>query len=375
MSKTSERVAWLMLGLMTTATTVLTGCGDTGGRSPMPPTMMDGGPPPGDVDGPAPGPRYAGVYATTTPIDFTQNGVLPGVIGPTLTALTELRDHPGQAIVQLVTLAQIPGLSDALAELPTFVRNLLAALLDKLIIDELYENVPVIEQLAAITAGLTDVTKTIELHDLLTVHTPAADGKVLVDLQVREVAFRMLDRRALVRLDGRALAQAHAVLDGSVAPRSTQPAADADLTLAGGTLTLPLGELVLQAAGPLVFAPFGANDLGGALQNLVPCHAGALQIADAVDGWIASETIETVCTTALDLVASAVTRSIGDITLGNIRISDGAAYLLDSSSTHPLIDRQSDRIAQGKWVWAFTVGGTTFKVPSTLQAERIANAQ
>jgi len=74
-------------------------------------------------------------------------------------------------------------------------------------------------------------------------------------------------------------------------------------------------------------------------------------------------------------VASAVTRSIADITLGNVQISDGSGYLLDSSSTRPLVDHQSDRIAQGKWVWGFTVGGTTYKVPSTLSAERIADAQ
>jgi hypothetical protein len=364
------------LGLMVTAMGI--GCSEPEERSPPPPAMMDGGAPPptGDVGSPEKPRQFSGVFATSTPIDFTQNGVLPGVMGPTLAALTELHDHPGQAIVKLVVLANIPGLSDAIGGLPTFVQNLLAGLLDKLVIDGIYDNVPIIEQLAAITSGLTEATQTIELANTLTVHTPAADGKALVDLQVREVGFTMGQRRARVKLEGRAFQQAHAVLDGTVVPRSPVPLADANLTISGGTLTLPLGELLLAAADPLLFAQLGgAHDLSGALENVVPCHEGAVDIADALDGWISSQTIEQVCTTALDLVGSAVTRSIADITLGNIQISDGSGYLLDSSSTRPAIDRQSDRIAQGKWVWAFTVGGSTFKVPSTLQAERIADAQ
>src|SRR4051812_35759221 len=107
MSKTSERVVWLMLGLMTTATGI--GCSDPQAGAPSPPAMMDGGAPPptGNVDSHEKPRQFSGVFATTTPIDFTQNGVLPGVMGPTLAALIELHDHPGQAIVKLVVLANI----------------------------------------------------------------------------------------------------------------------------------------------------------------------------------------------------------------------------------------------------------------------------
>ena len=93
---------------------------------------------PGEVNSPTPPPtaKYAGVYATEAPIDLTQNGVLPGVIGPALSALIELHDHPGKAILDIVAIANIPTVSDLVKNMPSFLRDLLSGLLDKLITDE-----------------------------------------------------------------------------------------------------------------------------------------------------------------------------------------------------------------------------------------------
>src|SRR5262249_54992554 len=118
-----ERIAiWGVLVM-----TVAAGC-DAAPASPvvMPPPMtgpVEGG---GDMAMP-PGPRpiYGGVYALPTPLDLTQNGVLPGMAGPALDALMQLHDHPGTAIVELVMAANVPVLSSALEDLGSFVRDLL----------------------------------------------------------------------------------------------------------------------------------------------------------------------------------------------------------------------------------------------------------
>src|SRR5690348_1583829 len=165
---------------LTVLSLVAGGCGaGPEARQPAPtPSTPDPGPTPptGPIDGPPPAPaptaKYAGVYAATAPIDLTQNGVLPGVLGPALGALIELHDHPGKAILDIVAIANIPTVSDAVKNLPSFVKDLLSGLLDKLIIDEVYGNVPVVEQITNIISGITELAKTVELHNTLTVHTP-----------------------------------------------------------------------------------------------------------------------------------------------------------------------------------------------------------
>src|SRR5947209_6383995 len=90
--------------------------------APAAPSEPPGTPPPGPGEGnpptAAPMARYAGVYAALAPMDFTQSGVLPSVIGPALGALIELHDHPGKAILDIVAIANIPTVSEAVENMP-----------------------------------------------------------------------------------------------------------------------------------------------------------------------------------------------------------------------------------------------------------------
>lgn len=362
--------------LMLLLTWAMFGC-SAGTSAASGPPLPDGGPPDGGgVAVPPPAQAdYAGVYATVTPIDLTQNGVLPGAIGPALAALTELHDHPGQAIVDLVGAAGIPTLSDAINGLPGFCKTLLAALLDSVITDELYDNVPVAEHLASIISGIGQLADTLAIHQTLTVHTPGANGQVAIDQQISSIGFTLLNQQSAVVLDLAAQSQAHATLAGTITAHADAPVADADLTLAGGGMTLPLGQLMLEAAGPLLFAQLGAQDLNGALDALVPCHAAAQSIADGIDDLLPPAVIEEVCKAALALVAAAVTTEVDKLVLTNVRVDGGTAALLDVSASRPQIDHQSDSIANGKWTWSFSVAGQTISVPSTLTADRVGNAQ
>jgi hypothetical protein len=339
-----------------------------------PGTPSDG--PGNPIDQPPPTARYAGVYTVPAPIDLTQNGVLPGVIGPALGALIELHDHPGKAILDIVAVANIPTVSDAVANMPSFLRDVLSTLLDKLIVDEVYANVPVVDQITGIISGITELAKTMEIHNALTVHTPAADGTANIDQQVTDVGFTLLGNSTVVAFDANEKMLAHTTMAGSVKAHANAPVADADLTLGGGKMTLPFGELVLQAAGPLVFGQFGgATDLKGALHNLVDCHGAAQSISDALGGYLSPGLVETLCTSALDVLADQVTSRIDAITLDDVQVSAGAAVLLDVSQAKPKEDYQSDRVAQGKWDWSFTVAGASVKVPSTFAGDRTADAQ
>ena len=347
--------------------------------TPMPTPSEPGSPPgPGETIAPTPAPkaRYAGVYAVTAPIDLTQNGVLPGVLGPALAALVELHDHPGKTILDIVAIANLPTVSDAVKNMPSFLKDLLAGLLDKLITDQLYKNVPVVDQVAGIISGITELAKTVELHDALTVHAPAADGKTSVDQQITDVGFTLLSNKTVVAFDAAEKAMAHTIMAGSITAHANAPVADADLTFAGGKMTLPFGQLLLQAAGPLLFSQFGgATDLAGALTNLVPCHAAAQSISDGLGGYLSPALVEQLCSAAIGVIADQVSKQIDAVVLGDVQISDGAAYLLDASQAKPQVDHQSDRVAQGTWSWSFTVAGATAKVPSTFAGDRVGDAQ
>ena len=325
---------------------------------------------------PPPTAKYAGVYAAVAPLDLTQNGVLPGVLGPALNALIELHDHPGQAILDIIVIANIPTVSDLVKNMPQLLKDILSGALDKLITDEVYANVPVVEQITNIISGITELAKTIDVHNTLTVHTPKADGTATIDQQVTDVGFKLLGASTVVAFDAKEKMMAFTAMPGSVKAHANAPVADADLSLGGGKMTLPFGELLLQAAGPLIFSQFGgATDLKGALNNLVDCASAAQSISDDLGGYLSPSVIQTICTSALDAIANSVTNSIDNITLNDVQVSGGTALLLDVSQSKPTADYQSDRVSQGKWDWSFTVAGSTVKVPSTFSGDRVGDAQ
>ncbi len=379
----SRNLKLTAIASLTVLSLVAGGCG-AGPEARTQPTPTPSPGQPGTPEGPgepidnppAPTAKYAGIYAAVAPIDLTQNGVLPGVLGPALGALIELHDHPGKAILDIVAIANIPTVSDAVANMPAFLKDILSNLLDKLIVDEVYANVPVVEQITNIVSGITELAKTIEIHNSLTVHTPAADGTATIDQQVTDVGFTLLSQSTVVAFDANEKAMAHTSMPGTVKAHANAPVADADLTLGGGKMTLPFGELLLQAAGPLLFGQFGgATDLKGALHNLVDCQGAAQSISDALGGYLSPGLVQTLCTTALDVLADQVTSRIDAITFNDVQVSNGTAYLLDVSQSKPKEDYQSDRIAQGKWDWSFTVAGASATVPSTFSGDRIGDAQ
>jgi len=366
---------------LTVLSLVAGGCGAEPAARMQPPGSPDQ---PGTPQGPGepinntppPTAKYAGVYTVVAPIDLTQNGVLPGVIGPALSALIELHDHPGKAILDIVAVANIPTVSDAVKNMPSFLRDILSNLLDKLIIDEVYANVPVVDQITSIISGITELAKTIDIHNTLTVHTPKADGTATVDQQVTDVGFTMLNKQTVVAFDAKEKMAAFSAMPGAVKAHANAPVADADLTLAGGKMTLPFGQLLLQAAGPLLFGQFGgATDLKGALNNLVDCAGHAQSISDDLGGYLSPALVQSLCTAALGALADTVTSKIDAIVFNDVQVSGGSAYLLDVSTAKPKEDYQSDRLTQGKWDWSFTVAGSTAKVPSTFAGDRTADAQ
>jgi hypothetical protein len=338
----------------------------------------DGNPQPEPTPSPTPSPvaNYSGVYEVVAPLDFTQTGVLPGMVGPLLSGLSELHDHPGDALYTILEGSNIPYLSNLLSEVPDFLKAGLTAMLDKLITDNVYATYPIVDQITGIIQGISEVSKTMDVHDKITVHKPAADMTVKVDQQLTALGFTLLGTTQVEPFPSMALPQALAHMNGKLTPHTIAPVADADLTIEAGTFSMPVGTLMLDALGPLLFNQFGgATDLGGALKNLVPCASFGQTLVDNSGGLLTDPSVGTnLCQGALQVVASGVEDQIAKITLDGVVADGTTAELYDVSMKAPKVDYQSDRMAQGKWTWHFTVSGGTADVPSTFTGDRTGTA-
>jgi hypothetical protein len=346
---------------------VLAGCSaEVGPSSPSTPPAGDPDQPPK----PAPVADYSGVYAVTSNLDFTQNGVLPGLLGPALAGLSELHDHPGDALLTILEAANIPYVSAILKKLPSALESVVASYLDDLIIHDVYQGVPVVDQIASLIMGLTEISRSFDVHDTVTVHAPMGHAANL-EQQLSGVDFKLLGKTTTV-----AFPTAETVKTiGTITPHGNAPVADADLTVGAATFQLPIGDLLLKAAGPLVFSQFGATDLSGALKNLVDCGAFGQSLSNGLGGILSANEGTQLCAAALGLVADLVTQKIEAITFHGVRVDRASGRLYDVSAQKPTEDYQSDRVADGAWTWTFTVAGTGIDVPALFSGDRIGDAQ
>ena len=252
-------------------------------------------------------------------------------------------------------------------KVPGFLKAGLTSMLDNLIINNVYQGYPVVDQITGIVQGIAEVSKYMEVHDTITLHKAASDGTVKVDQQLDAVGFRLFGVTQVVPLPAASLPQALAHMNGQLTPHNDAPVADADLTIEAGTYSLPVGSLMLKALGPLLFSQFGgAIDLAGALKNMVPCADFGQLLVDNSGGLLTDPTVgKGLCEGALDIAAKAVTQQIGNVTLDGIQVDGTSAQLFDVSMKSPKMDYQSDRLAQGAWTWHFDVSGGTAAVPST----------
>src|SRR6185436_541184 len=172
------------------------------------------------------------------------------------------------------------------------------------------------------------------------------------------------------------MAAALAHMTGKLTPHNNAPVADADISISEGTFSLPVGSMMLQALGPLLFNQFGgATDLAGALKNMVPCADFGQTLVDWASPAVTDPTIgKDLCEGALGLVADAVTKPINDLSLDNVKAQMAAGKLFDVSMKQPKMDYQSDRLGEGKWSWHFQVSSGAADVPSTFAGDRTGAA-
>lgn len=331
--------------------------------------MTDPGPPvdpdPKPTPTPTPTPRslyYSGVYDANAALDFTQTGALPGLTSPALGVLANLHTAPGTAIVELGYVAGIGVLDD----IGPTGRTLLGSILDGQL-GNLYTSNPSLDRAVTTIQGIAQIAKTTVLQNKLTIHTPAADHTAKMELQVTGAQFHfvdvnLVDTTFIAAVPAASLPAAKTDLtSGTVAPRSNPNVADADVAFDSGTVSIPMGNFLMQAIGALVFQPlYGTSDFKTGFIALIPCDSIATQGAAAMasggnvlfKALFTKAVLLTICTTAAGSLADQLIAEIASIKTDNVVVSAGRGVLYDASTSHPTADYVADRIGDGTFSWA-----------------------
>ena len=353
--------------------------GDPAGSPPASPPSDPTNPPPKP---PAPTPpdptaTYSGLYEVTSALDLTTGEVLPGVMGPVVSSLAFLKDCPGAAIIKMVDTfspGTVPGSynNPPPGVCPTsgnFLRSLATSFVSTLVTNLVYNSYPAVSAIATIIDGLAEMFKYIDVIETIKVGTPDASMGADVEQQITKVSVMMFGNKQTVPLSAVSMAAAYAKTRGSIAPLNA-PIADANFSFqAAQNLQIPVGETVYGAVGPILFAPFGATDLSGALKNIINCQqltsnlSGNFTVQQLLGG-----VLNAVCDAGLTAIALAAENEIKQITLKADQGDNVAGKLFDASIHRPQLDYFSDKIEMDV---AWGIGNGT--VQSKLIGERKSN--
>ncbi len=327
---------------------------------------------------------FAGQYTVTSPLNFAAHDVFPGPISDLLNALTELNQKPGSALLDIVN-AFSPGTVPSWAS-----SDLVKGLLNGFLTDALSKYVK-IQQITMLVSGVTELANSMNMHEVMTVHTPAANGTVNIEQQLASVDFMFLDQPQSVPVPTDAMVAAHTTMSGTLTPhQDSATQADADLTVGAGTFTMPIGEMLFNGAGPAVYQQItgdpNVTTLAAALNELADCPSFGSYVATQIQnsGILGSSSnIDTltpiftgICTAALTAIADEAEAAMKGWTLEGVKIDSGRAQLLDLAPTinKNSIDHIADQVSNGTWSWSIPSVGNPIVIPSTFSGVRTGSA-
>jgi hypothetical protein len=376
------RLGWSRVVGVIAASALLYGCSkkEVGYSGAPTPTPTDPGPPVNPDPTPPTPPRvlyYSGVYEADAPLDFTQNGALPGLDSPALGLLANLKSQPGTALVNFGFAAGVQVLSD----IGPTGRTILGSILDGQLTN-LYTSNPTLNQVVTTIQNIAQIAKTTVLLNKLTVHTPSADHSTKIEIELTGATFHFVyvsltdtTVTTSVPADKAAAAKA-AFTTGSVMPRPNPNVADADLSFDKGSISVPMGDFLMQAIGELVFKPlYGSPDFKGGLVASIPCdsiaHDGAAALAgNPLASVISEPVLKTICLAGAGYLADQLIAQIQTLSADGVAISAGRGVLYDVSTSHPVVDGVADRVGDGTWTW--TIGSAT--IMSQFAGDRIGTS-
>ena len=332
--------------------------GDSWG-TPSTPTNPDT--PPTDDPPSTPDPLYAGSYLVKTKLDITDKGVLPGPTGAIIAFLADLDTKPFTAFLYLLKDAGIPTVSAGLQSVPQWILDAGGAVGDAIIKDTVFEPYPDVKNVLVAIANVGEMFQTLELHNQISIGGKISTDTYKITQQFVAVGFEWNGQKKVYNMS--AAARANAIIKGkSLNVTNVKTYADFDGMFDGGTIDLPIGELMINAINDLVLSPFGYTSLGNLLAEAFPCEA----LAAEVD----IESVETYCELGITALAEVALKPIKEFSLKGVVVGHGSMNGFDRKAAEAQ-DYTTDKL-KGAQSFSLLVNNTKIEVKDApFEGERL----
>lgn len=352
--------------------------GGNGSNVPLGPDGLPVGP-----DGLPLAPKLDGKYELSNYFDLTSAGVFPDVANDTLKALANFKEHPTQALVDVLDGARVPIVPQVINAVPALIRDQVLGFIDDHLVKSLYQNVPFAQTLTAMIDDLATITTRFELVTNLDLPPGDAIGDSQASHTFAGVAYTWQDKRTFIGAPTvlKSLEQ-QSVAASAVSLEKRSPSLEsARLKLGDHRFSVPIGSFAVLAADALAKDKFGAPDLRAALGKVVNCDALADDVSKrcidpAGPGKVCVDhksEIKGLCETGLDTLVATLQAQIKRLDLPLLHLKDGEAQMWDAPADKGPLDATIDRLDRGFWTAGVNAGKTEKTILATFVGRRIGD--
>lgn len=322
---------------------------------------------------------YSGKYELTSMVDLAGAGIFGETISTTLVQLSLFHEHPAATILNLMALYDVPYFSQVWGVLPGFLKDPVTNLLDDLIVDAVFGNVPAIDKAAQIVDDIASVSRNVELITLMSLRGPTAAGQLRGDHTMTGLGFKLwtwhatipipADFGQITQLEVRAGFMAQHFPDGE----------GATLTIAKQNFAIPYGRMLMDALKTAVFMPAGATDLGGYLNKVFNCTSIGSALGNiCVFGGCVSDLVDTsdiqgFCRSGFTTLGFVVETAVRSLKFDLVDLTNGTCKMYDKGYADTKGDGKMDAIVDGTWDMAIKVSGKTKTVKSDFDGKRVGD--
>jgi hypothetical protein len=360
------------------------GKGDTGddGLAPGGGSTQPGGTPGGGITAGSPdaGPKpliYSGKYELTSIVDLAGAGAFGTVISDTLVELSQFHDHPAKTILDLMALYQVPYFSEVWNILPGFIKDDVTNLLDQLIVDALFDNIPVVDQAAKLITDIGEASRNVRLVTDMTLRgvPPLLRG----DHVMKSLGFSLWGLNADIPVPSVFQQITQLEVRAGVTPvMGPLTGPQAHMTMSKQNFAIPYGDMIMDAVQKLVFEP-NAETLAGWLNYIISCKSvgsalGNLCVFGAcVSDLVSVDSLTNFCTSGLNIVGTVVEGEVRGLKIDLADLTNGACDMYDKGYDDAKGDGKISALSNGSWDMLIHIGGAAHTVKAPFDGKRIAD--
>ena len=231
--------------------------------------------------------------------------------------------------------------------------------------DLVFDQNPELKAVLTQIGNVGELFKNFEIHNQLSVGAKMNDTTYRVAQQVIAIGFDWNGVKKAYDLSPAARAAAQ-IKGKSLLITNEKTYADFDGAFDGGSVNLPIGDILIKAINDLVLAPFGYSSLGDVMAQVIPCDQLAAEAG--------IDALEAVCQTLVVVVTETALKPIKDFTLNGVVLGHAELNGFDRKAAETP-DYQTDKVSGKQPIQLLSVDGTTVQFQAaTFAGERLAAA-